>query len=50
MFTHKLMEQHQGATGKVWLILAGAAVIFNWLAIRFIRRDERIVKDSDRLR
>ena len=50
MFAHKLMEQHQGATGKVWLILAGAAVISNWLAIRFIRRDERIVKDSDRLR
>ncbi|MBX2965151.1 MAG: DUF4293 domain-containing protein [Cyclobacteriaceae bacterium] len=50
LFTNSLMKQHQGATGKVWLILAGAAVISNWLAIRFIRRDERIVRESDRLR
>ena len=27
-----------------------AAVLFNWLALRFIRRDERLVRDSDRLR
>ncbi|MBL7842278.1 MAG: DUF4293 domain-containing protein [Cyclobacteriaceae bacterium] len=50
IFTSKLSEQHQGSVGKVWLILAGVAVISNWLAIRFIRRDERIVKESDRLR
>ncbi|MBX2961474.1 MAG: DUF4293 domain-containing protein [Cyclobacteriaceae bacterium] len=50
MFTSKLSDQYQGAVGMGWLILAGVAVISNWLAIRFIRRDERIVKDSDRLR
>jgi len=31
-----------------WIIFAGVA--FNWLALRFIRRDEKIVRDSDRLR
>lgn len=50
IFTSKLSEQYQGSVGMVWLILAGVAVISNWLAIRFIRRDERIVKESDRLR
>jgi Domain of unknown function (DUF4293) len=32
------------------LFLTFAAVASNWLAIRFIRRDEKLVKDSDRLR
>jgi hypothetical protein len=32
------------------LYLTFAAVAFNWLAIRFIRRDEKMVRDSDRLR
>ena len=32
------------------LYLTFAAVAFNWLAIRFIRRDEKLVRDSDRLR
>lgn len=31
-----------------WTIFAGVA--FNWLALRFIRRDEKLVKDSERLR
>ena len=34
--------------GALWTIFAGVAC--NWLAMRFIRRDEKIVKDSDRLR
>lgn len=34
--------------GALWTIFAG--VLFNWLAMRFIRRDEKIVRDSDRLR
>lgn len=34
--------------GALWTIFAG--VLFNWLAMRFIRRDEKIVKDSERLR
>jgi hypothetical protein len=32
------------------MYLPAVAVLFNWLAMRFIRRDERIVRDSDRLR
>lgn len=27
-----------------------AAVAFNWVSLRFIRRDEKMVRDSDRLR
>jgi hypothetical protein len=34
--------------GALWTIFAGVAL--NWLAMRFIRRDEKIVKDSQRLR
>lgn len=34
--------------GALWTVFAGVA--FNWLAMRFIRRDERIVRESDRLR
>jgi len=33
---------------SLWVIFG--AVAFNWLAMRFIRRDERIVRDSERLR
>jgi hypothetical protein len=32
------------------LYLSFIAVACNWLAIRFIRRDEKLVRDSDRLR
>jgi hypothetical protein len=32
----------------IWL--PAIAVFFNWLAMRFIRRDEKVVKDSNRLR
>ncbi len=32
----------------IWL--PAVAVFANWLALRFIRRDERIVRDSNRLR
>lgn len=51
VFTSKLSDQfpagHQNGIG-MYLIFAG--VLFNWLALRFIRRDEQLVKDSDRLR
>ncbi len=33
---------------SIWVPFVGVAC--NWLAIRFIRRDEKLVKDSDRLR
>lgn len=34
--------------GALWTVFAGVAM--NWLAMRFIRRDEKIVRESDRLR
>jgi hypothetical protein len=33
---------------SIWTTFAGVA--FNWLALRFIRRDEKLVRDSDRIR
>ncbi len=33
---------------SLWVPFVGVAC--NWLAIRFIRRDEKLVRDSDRLR
>ncbi len=33
---------------SLWIPFIGVAC--NWLAIRFIRRDEKLVRDSDRLR
>jgi hypothetical protein len=45
--TEKFPEGHQNGIG-MYLIFAG--VLFNWLALRFIRRDEQLVKDSDRIR
>ncbi len=32
------------------LYIPFAGVTFNWLAVRFIRRDEKMVRDSDRIR
>lgn len=34
----------------VGLALPIAAIIFNWLAVRFIRKDENLVRSMDRLR
>lgn len=33
---------------SIWIPFIGVAC--NWLAIRFIRRDEKLVRDSDRIR
>lgn len=33
---------------SIWVPFVGVAC--NWLAIRFIRRDEKLVRDSDRIR
>ncbi|MFZ6001682.1 MAG: DUF4293 domain-containing protein [Bacteroidota bacterium] len=51
MFSNKLASQFNygwkyGFT--IWTIFAG--VTCNWLALRFIRRDEKMVRDSDRIR
>ena len=32
------------------LYISFAGVAFNWMAVRFIRRDEKLVRDSDRIR
>lgn len=40
---------HGGAYG-LGLWLPAVAVVCNWAAIRFIKRDEKLVRDSDRLR
>lgn len=50
-FSNQLAKDH--TTGWKYgysLYLAFAGVVFNWLAIRFIRKDEKLVRDSDRLR
>jgi hypothetical protein len=33
---------------SIWIPFVG--VFFNWLALRFIRKDEKMVRDSDRIR
>lgn len=51
VFSNQLSKEY--ATGWKYgfsLYLAFGGVLFNWLAIRFIRRDEKLVRDADRLR
>jgi hypothetical protein len=51
VFSNRLTNQVGfNGTNQVayWIIFAGVA--FNWLALRFIRRDEKLVRDSERLR
>jgi hypothetical protein len=50
-FSYQLNDQYKYiglSRGALWTIFG--AVASNWLAMRFIRRDEKIVRDSDRLR
>jgi hypothetical protein len=50
-FSSKLNDEFKYvgmSRGALWTIFAGVAL--NWLAMRFIRRDEKIVRDSERLR
>lgn len=49
-FTNRLAEGGRGQVSVWWVILAAVAVLSNWLAMRFIRRDERLVRDSERIR
>ncbi|MBS1489833.1 MAG: DUF4293 domain-containing protein [Bacteroidetes bacterium] len=47
----KLAKDNHAAGNFGWgLYLPFAAMVFNAIANRFIRRDERLVRDSDRLR
>ena len=51
VYTMRLAEQYPTASKNgMGMYLIFVAVLCNWLAVRFIRRDERLVKDSDRLR
>ena len=53
LFVNQIAKEHPGISGghySIGLWLFFVAVIGNWLAMRFIRRDENIVRDSDRLR
>jgi hypothetical protein len=50
IFSNQLIKTYQGGVYGLGLWLPGVAVICNLLSNRFIRRDERIVRDSNRLR
>lgn len=50
IFSNDLTKEFQGGQFGLGLWLPGAAVLCNLLANRFIRRDERLVRDSNRLR
>lgn len=50
IFVIKLNKQFPMAQNGIGLYFVFAAVVCNWLALRFIRRDEKLVRDSERLR
>ncbi|MBT1697243.1 DUF4293 family protein [Fulvivirgaceae bacterium PWU4] len=50
IFSNQFIKNFQGGQYGLGLWLPGIAVICNLLANRFIRRDEKLVRDSDRLR
>ena len=50
IFSNQLTRGFQGGQFGLGLWLPGVAVICNLLANRFIRRDEKLVRDSNRLR
>ena len=50
IFSNQLVKTYNGGAYGLGLWLPGVAVICNLLANRFIRRDEKMVRDSNRLR
>jgi glucan phosphoethanolaminetransferase (alkaline phosphatase superfamily) len=50
IFSNQLTTECQGGQFGLGLWLPGIAVLCNLLANRFIRRDEKLVRDSNRLR
>lgn len=50
IFSNQLANEFQGGRLGLGLWLPGVAVLCNLLANRFIRRDEKLVRDSSRLR
>jgi hypothetical protein len=49
-FATQMLKTHQGGQYGLGMWLPGVAVLCNLLANRFIRKDEKLVRDSDRLR
>src|SRR5690348_5723167 len=49
-FFMDMNKNYPGGRMGLGFWLPGVAVMCNWLAMRFIRRDENIVRDSQRLR
>lgn len=49
-FATQMLKTYQGGQYGLGMWLPGVAVICNLLANRFIRKDEKLVRDSDRLR
>ena len=49
-FASQLLNTFQGGQYGLGLWLPGLAVVCNLVANYFIRKDERLVRDSDRLR
>jgi glucan phosphoethanolaminetransferase (alkaline phosphatase superfamily) len=50
LFANGMVKTHGGGAYGLGLWIPGLAVICNLLANQFIRRDEKLVRDSDRLR
>ena len=51
VLANKMTDAHPvNWTYGMGLYIPFAGVTFNWLAVRFIRRDEKLVRDSDRIR
>jgi hypothetical protein len=49
-FASGLLKANQAGNYDYGLWVPFVAVVCNWAAIRFIKRDEKIVRDADRLR
>jgi hypothetical protein len=49
-FANEMFKTHQGGNYGWGLWVPGIAVVCNLVANRFIRRDEKLVRDSERLR
>jgi hypothetical protein len=49
-FASQMIKTYQGGQYGLGMWLPGVAVVCNLLSNRFIRRDEKLVRDSDRLR
>ncbi len=51
IFSNQMMKTYPLAWRYDYsLYLSFVAVVCNWIAMRFIRRDEKLVRDSDRSR